>query len=170
MSTRSRHLPSSLARWLSRLLFATLFALSGGALLYHLLGDYRHASAILRDHSVATVPVIADHGAFDGHFGPLLRYRFHYVFQSKGQLHRGAFEASGAEARALLLDGATVEIAYANADPGRFGRLDQLQYAGNLGGLLTRLAIALSIAALLPAIAHQALIGRVLGARRTAVA
>ncbi|MCC4595716.1 hypothetical protein NRY95_20765 [Xanthomonas campestris pv. phormiicola] len=169
MPARASHIPSPLTRWLSRLLFASLFALGGGALLYHLLGDYRHASAILSDHSVATVPVIAD-GAFGVHAEPLVHYRFHYVFESKGRLHRGTFEASGAEAAPLLLDGATVEIAYANADPSRFGRLDQLQHAGNLGGVLTRLAIALSIAALLAAAAHQVLIGRVLGARRPAVA
>ncbi|EKU26596.1 hypothetical protein KFS84_01435 [Xanthomonas translucens pv. graminis] len=169
MPARSIHTPSPRTRWLSRLLFASLFVLGGGALLYHLLGDYRHASAILHDHSVATVPVIAD-GAFGVHTEPLVHYRFHYVFESKGRLHRGTFEASGAEAAPLLLDGATVEIAYANADPSRFGRLDQLQHAGNLGSVLTRLAIALSIAALLAAAAHQLLIGRVLGMRRAAVA
>ncbi|WP_369940849.1 hypothetical protein [Xanthomonas medicagonis] len=169
MPARYSPLPSPRTRWLSRLLFASLFALGGGALLFHLLGDYRHASAILRDHSVATVPVIAD-GAFGAHAEPLSRYRFHYVFESRGRLHRGAFETSAAEAGPLLLDGATVEIAYANADPSRFGRLDQLQHAGNLGGVITRLAIALSIAALLAAAAHQVLIGRVLRPRRTATA
>ncbi|WP_226975180.1 hypothetical protein [Xanthomonas sp. LMG 12462] len=169
MPASSPHLPSPRTRWLSRLLFATLFAIGSGALLHHLLGDYRQASAILRDHSVATVPVIAD-GAFGVQTEPLVRYRFHYVFESKGRLHSGAFEASGAEAAPLLLDGATVEIAYANADPARFGRLDQLQHAGNLGSVFTRALIALSIAALLAVVAHRLLIGRVLTRRRIAAA
>ncbi|WP_235430378.1 hypothetical protein [Xanthomonas sp. MUS 060] len=134
-------------------------------MLYHLLGDYAHASAILRDHSVTTVPVIAD-GTFSMQARPLTRYRFHYAFQSKGRLHNGAFEASGAEAAPLLLDGATVVIAYANADPSQFGRLDQLEHAGNLGGMFTRVIIALSITALLAMVAHRLLIGRLLVRRK----
>ncbi|CBA14832.1 hypothetical protein [Xanthomonas albilineans] len=161
MPAATLHSHSLLIRRLSRLLFASLFALCSGVLLYQLLGDYAHASAILRDHSVATVPVIAD-GAFGMQARPLVRYRFHYLFQSRGRLHNGAFEASGAEAAPLLLDGATVEIAYANADPSQFGRLDQLQHAGNLGGMLTRVIIALSITALLAVVAHRLLIGRLL--------
>ncbi|WP_235429726.1 hypothetical protein [Xanthomonas sp. GPE 39] len=134
-------------------------------MLYHLLGDYAHASAILRDHSVTTVPVIPD-GTFSMQTRPLARYRFHYAFQSKGLLHSGAFEASGAEAAPLLLDGATVVIAYANADPSQFGRLDQLEHAGNLGGMFTRVIIALSITALLAMVAHRLLIGRLLARRK----
>ncbi|MBN6151887.1 hypothetical protein JR065_16185 [Xanthomonas sp. AmX2] len=160
--------PRPLTRRLSRLLFASLFVLGAGLLLHHMLGHYRHANAILRDHSVATVPVIAD-GAVGSHAKPQ-RYRFHYVFEAKGRLHRGAFTTNATEAAPLLLDGATVEIAYANADPARFGRLEQLQHDGDLSGVFTRTAIALPIAALLAVAAHQLLIGRVLRGRRRAVA
>ena len=80
------------------------------------LRDYRHARAILKDHGIAiAVPAKAD-TALDRLLPTDL-----YTFSVDGIPYSASFDT----------DESTVEVAYAKAQPGRFDRLEVLEYRGS---------------------------------------
>ena len=137
-----------LSRWSHRT-FTAVFIVVAVWLLADAASGYVRANTILRDHGVVVVPVTpATHGGQDdAHF-------FAYRFTVHGTCYRGGFAIDADHAAPYLDPAATVQIAYANADPGRFERLERLREQGEPGTVLTRLGVEVPAAAVLMYLLH----------------
>lgn len=105
----------------ARHLFLLVFFMASVHTVQSVLRDYRHARAILKDHGIAiAVPAKAD-TALD-RLLPTARTDLDlYTFTVDGTPYSASFAT----------DDPTVQVAYANAQPGRFDRLDVLEYQGS---------------------------------------
>lgn len=142
----------ALSRW-SRQAFTALFVVIAVWLTAGAASGYLHANTILQDHGIAVVPVTQTGQARDSAGG----HHFAYRFAVQGKCYRGGFLAHDDDASQYLDPAATVQIAYANADPARFERLDRLRSQGEAGGVLTRLAVEVPAAAVLMYLLHLVL-------------
>ncbi|KAF1722333.1 DUF3592 domain-containing protein [Pseudoxanthomonas wuyuanensis] len=152
---------------ISRFLCFAAFLIFAALLSYSAIGGYFRSNAILKDHSLVTAPVtLQDIEEKSGRKGrKSYTYHFSYAFEAGGQARRGEFSTSEGNSIPYMDEGATVEVAYSNADPSRFERLQRLQNQSGLGGMLVRLAVALPVSALLAFIAHLLIVGRLFVAR-----
>jgi len=152
-----------ISRWSKR--FFVLVFLAGAAML-GLSGveSYRHANSILADHTIVTVPVeLVQINQERGRKGRKKNtYHFGYAFEAGGRQHTGHFTTSESNAEPYLDDGATVEVAYANADPSRFDRLKRVQGQSGFGGLLMRLLVAVLGAAFIAFVLHMLLVAKLI--------
>lgn len=150
LSTHSRLTTAS--KWLC----IAAFVIFGSLLGVTAFSGYRQANAILKDHTVVTVPVeleqIEEKHGRKGRVS--YTYHFRYTFEANGTSQRGAFSTSEGNAAPYTADGATVKVAYANSNPARFERLDKLQSSRGLGAVLRRLLIGLVFASVLALVAH----------------
>lgn len=142
----SRH--QCVSRWSHRALLAA-FIVVAVWLLANAASGYIRANTILRDHGVVVVPVqpAAQVGRDGEHF-------FAYRFAVQGKCYSGGFAIDHDHAAPYLDPAATVQIAYANAEPSRFDRLDRLRDEGEAGGVLTRLAVEVPATAALAYLLH----------------
>lgn len=136
------------SRWSHRTLLAA-FLVVAAWLLADAASGYVRANTILRDHGVVVVPVTpaSQRERDGGHF-------FAYRFAVHGKCYRGGFVTDADHAAQYLDPAATVQIAYANAEPGRFERLEHLRAKGETGGVLTRLAVEVPAAAAMAYLLH----------------
>ncbi|NZA25699.1 DUF3592 domain-containing protein [Luteimonas sp. SJ-92] len=158
---------AALSRW-SKRFFQVVFVLAAGVLMFMGIDGYREASSILADHSVVNVPVELE--GIDEERGRRGRTRhmfdFGYAFEVDGTQYRGAFTTSESNAEKYLGDGTTIDIAYSNADPARFDRLDKLQGMAGAGSLVKRMAIAVLGAAFLAFVMHMLLVAKLFVPRK----
>lgn len=144
---------SSVSMWLciaALVVFTTVLAWSG-------FNGWRQASAILKDHSVVVAPVkLEDIEEKSGRKGrTTYTYHFSYTFEAGGTTHTGTFSTSESNSERYMEEDATVKVAYANAEPSRFERLDRLEANKSLGSVLKRWLITLVISGVLAFAAHQ---------------
>jgi hypothetical protein len=105
----------------ARHLFLLIFFMASVHTVQGVLREYRHARAILEDHGVAVaVPAKAD-TALDRLLPTARMDQDLYTFSVDGTAYSASFAT----------DDPTVQVAYASAQPGRFGRLDVLEYQGS---------------------------------------
>jgi hypothetical protein len=158
---------AGLSRWSKRLFFV-VFVVAAGVLMFSGIDSYRHANSILRDHSVVTAPVefveVTEERGRKGRRKDM--YHFGYSFEVDGQTHEGRFTTSESNAGPYLADGATLKVAYANADPANFDRLQRLQGLSGFGGLLVRMLIAVGGAALLAGLMHLLVVAKLFVPRK----
>lgn len=152
VSEKSHAVLRTLSKWLCLATFvvvAAFFGLSGFA-------GYRQANAILKDHSVVDAPVhLDDIEEKRGRKGRVSHiYHFGYAFEAGGNSYEGTFETSEDNATPYMEEGASVRVAYANAQPSRFERLETLERSKSLGAVLRRLAVALAMLGVLIFVAH----------------
>lgn len=140
----------------SKALFFLVFLGGAGWLIFSAFSGYREATAILADHGVVTVPLALDEVTEErGRKGRTkLMFNFVYQFEAKGQQYQGGFSAAESNAGPYLADDVTVDVAYSNADPSRFDRLERLQDQAEVGSLLKRLVIAVLGAAFVALVLH----------------
>jgi hypothetical protein len=154
---------ATFAAW-SKKFFFLAFLVGAGTLMAQGFSGYRSANAILKDHTVVTVPValseVVEEKGSKGRVSSM--YHFAYTFEVEGQSHEGEFVTSESNADPYLGEEATVEIAYANGDASRFDRLSKLQGQAGLGGLVTKFLIALVGAAFLAFVAHMLLVAKLI--------
>ncbi|QSX74627.1 hypothetical protein HIV01_015835 [Lysobacter arenosi] len=101
-----------------RHLFLLIFFMASVHTVQGVLREYRHARAILVDHGIAVaVPAKAD-TVLDRLLPTGRTDRDLYTFTVDGTTYSASFAT----------DDPTVQVAYANAQPGRFGQLDVLEY------------------------------------------
>lgn len=159
---------ATISRWSKRLFMLVFVA---GAVMLGSMGiqGYRNANAILADHSTVTVPVeLVEVTQERGRKGRTKEvYHFGYAFEAGGRQFQGAFTTSESNADPYLEDGAAIEVAYANADPARFDRLERLQGQSGLGGLAMRLLIAVAGAALIAFVLHLLVVAKLIVPRPT---
>lgn len=150
-----------LSHWSGRL-FLLAFVVCAAWLAYTALSNYRLAGQIMSDHSVVSAPVtVASITEESGRKGRTsLMYHFSYTFEVKGHLYQGSFSAIESNAGPYLGENVSVEVAYSNADPARFDRLERLQDQAAMGGLLGRLAFAVLGSALLALILHLLVVAK----------
>lgn len=91
-----------------------------------------------------------------------LMYHFGYAFEADGQQYVGQFTTSESNAEPYAQDHATIDIAYAKADPSRFDRLSRLQSQSGFGGLLMRLLVAVAGAALVAFLMHMLVVAKLI--------
>lgn len=146
----------------SKVLCFAAFLLGTAVLVSGAVAGYLRSNAILKDHSVVTAPVTLEEiEEKSGRKGRVsYTYHFSYSFEAAGQTHKGSFSTSESNSLPYMEDGATVQVAYANAEPSRFDRLDRLQGQSGLGGMITKLLVALPVSALLAFIVHLLIVGR----------
>ncbi|MBC9250756.1 hypothetical protein A9179_10755 [Pseudomonas alcaligenes] len=149
---------SRVSRWLC---FAA-FVVGLGFLGYTSVAGYRTATAILKDHSVATAAVSLKDVTEEHHRKgrTSLTYNFTYAFEAKGTQQVGEFSTSEDNAQPYLEEGAKVEVAFSNQDPSHFDRLERLQTQADLGGSLKRWLIMLPVGALLALVLHILIVAR----------
>lgn len=152
ISETSHAIVRTLSKWLCVAAFIVVagsFGLSG-------IAGYRQASAILKDYSVVEAPVHLD--SIEEHSGRKGRvshsYHFRYTFEAGGKEYAGTFETSEDNARPYVHYGSSVRVAYANADPARFERLQKLEGNSRLGPILQRLLVALILLGVLSFVVH----------------
>ena len=153
----------AISRW-SKRIFMVVFLAGAGLLAYQGIDSYRHATAILRDHATVNVPVeLEDITEERGRKGRTKRmYHFGYTFEADGQQYVGQFTTSESNAEPYAQDHATIDIAYAKADPSRFDRLSRLQSQSGFGGLLMRLLVAVAGAALVAFLMHMLVVAKLI--------
>ncbi|WP_315807532.1 DUF3592 domain-containing protein [Pseudomonas sp. C9-3] len=119
------------------------------------IGDHLRAKRILADHSVVSAPLALDEVTEErGRRGRTKEmYHFTYQFEVKGQPYIGRFDVAGSNADKYP-EGTVLQIAYSNADPAHFDRLDRLQDLSDTGSMFTRLGVGLLGAALIGFIIH----------------
>ena len=137
MQRRSRRLRSQIVELLERMprvelsedghaavtvvashVFLLIFFMASVHTVQGVLRDYRHARAILKDHGVAiAVPAKAD----------TVLDRLLPTARADGDLYTFTVEGTSYSA-SFATDDPTVQVAYATAQPGRFGQLDVLEY------------------------------------------
>lgn len=158
----------AVSRW-SKRFFMVVFVIGAGLLAFMGIDGYRHAHSILGDHATVTVPVeLVDVTEERGRKGRTkTMFHFGYAFEAGGQQHTGQFTTSESNAGAHLAEDATIEVAYANADPSRFDRLSRLESQAGVGSLLVRLLASLAGAALIAFIMHIMLVGKLIVPRET---
>ncbi|MBB4862343.1 hypothetical protein HNP46_001181 [Pseudomonas nitritireducens] len=119
------------------------------------IGDHLHAKRILADHSVVSAPLALDNVTEErGRRGRTREmYHFTYQFEVKGQPYIGRFDVAASNVDQYS-EGSTLQIAYSNADPAHFDRLDRLQNFADTGGVFTRLGVGVLGAALISFIIH----------------
>jgi hypothetical protein len=156
-----------LSHWSKRLFFV-VFVVAAGYLLFIGIDSYRHANSILRDHSVVTAPVelleVTEERGRKGRRKDM--YHFGYRFEVDGQAHEGRFTMSESNAGPYLADGTTLQVAYANADPAHFDRMERLQGLSGFGSLLVRMLIAVGGAALLAGLMHLLVVAKLFVPRK----
>jgi hypothetical protein len=155
-----------ISRW-SKRFFMVVFVAGAALLSFMGIDDYRQANAILGDHGTVTVPVeLVDITEERGRKGRTkTMYHFGYSFEAGGQRHEGHFSTSESNADPYLADDATIEVAYANADPSRFDRLSRLESQSGFGSLIVRMLVALAGAAFVAFVLHMLLVGKLIVAR-----
>lgn len=140
----------------SAVFFKLLFVAAVLFLGYKAIGGYLRASSILADHSVVSVPVqlveVTEERGRKGRRRNM--YHFGYSFEAGGERHEGRFTTSESNADPYLGEDVTIEVAYANAEPARFDRLERLQSQSGLGSLVVRLLVAVAGAALIMFLMH----------------
>lgn len=153
----------AISRW-SRRFFMVVFVVGAAMLAYMGIDGYRHANSILRDHATVTVPVdLVDITEERGRKGRTKTvYHFGYAFEAGGERHEGHFSTSESNADPYLADDATIEVAYANADPSRFDRLSRLESQAGVGSLMVRLLVALAGAALIAFVLHMLVVAKLI--------
>ncbi|MDH5825042.1 hypothetical protein QFW77_18915 [Luteimonas sp. RD2P54] len=158
---------AALSCW-SKRFFQVAFVVAAGVLTFMGVEGYREARSILADHSVVNVPVeleaITEESGRRGRTKHM--FEFGYAFEVDGRQYHGAFSTSESNAQKYLGDGVTIDVAYSNADPARFDRLDRLQGMGGAGSLLKRMAIALLGAAFLAFVMHMLLVAKLFVPRK----
>ncbi|CAG4968923.1 DUF3592 domain-containing protein [Novilysobacter luteus] len=149
---------------LSKKFFMVVFVVGAALLAYKGVESYRYANSILADHTVVTVPVVlVDVSEERGRKGRTRNmYNFGYVFEADGREYEGSFTTSESNADPYLADLATIDVAYTNADPSRFDRLERLQGQAGFGSLMMRLLVAISGAALLAGLMHLLLVAKLI--------
>lgn len=156
-----------LSRW-SKRFFLVVFVAGAVLLASKGIAGYRHANSILGDHTVVTAPVelvgVTEERGRKGR--TKLMFNFAYGFEANGQSYRGEFTTSESNADPYLGDDVTVQVAYDNADPSRFDRLERLQGMAGLGSLVTRLLVAVLGAALLAGLMHLLLVAKLFVVRQ----
>jgi hypothetical protein len=153
----------AISRW-SKRFFMVVF-IAGAALLSFMgIDSYRQANSILGDHGTVTVPVeLVDVTEERGRKGRTrTMYHFGYAFEAGGERHEGHFSTSESNADPYLVEGATIEVAYANADPSRFDRLSRLESQSGFGSLIVRILVALAGAALVAFVLHMLVVGKLI--------
>lgn len=154
---------AAISRW-SKRFFVVVFLAGAGLLAYMGLDGYRQANGILRDHATVNVPVeLVEITEERGRKGRTrLMYHFGYAFEADGGQHQGRFTTSQSNAEPYLQDGATIDVAYARADPSRFDRLSRLESQSGFGRLLVRLLVAVAGAALIATLMHLLLVAKLI--------
>lgn len=119
------------------------------------IGDHLRAKRILADHSVVSAPLALDNVTEErGRRGRTKEmYHFTYQFQVKGQPYIGRFDVAGSNVDNYP-EGTVLQIAYSNADPAHFDRLERLQDLSKTSGMFTRLGVGVLGAALIAFIIH----------------
>ena len=116
----------------ARHLFLLIFFMASVHTVQGVLRDYRHARAILENHGVAVaVPAKAD-TVLDRLIPTARTDRDLYTFTVDGTAYSASFAS----------DDPTVQVAYANAQPGRFGQLDVLEYQGSAAHVVMGTVVA----------------------------
>ena len=153
----------------SMILLSLAALLGAGFLILTAILNYFEANAILKDHSEVVAPVSRDAVTEEHHRRGRTSetYHFHYVFEVAGKAYDGTFETSASNAEPYLREGASVKVAYANAAPSRFGRLEVLQSQADFGSSITRALTAIPLAALIAFILHLMLTRRLFVPRET---
>lgn len=150
-------------RGVSKKFFTVAFFAALAWLAYTAVVEYRAASAIMADATVTDATVELDGISEErGRRGRVKEmYHFVYSFEAGGRTHQGRFDAAASNA-GKYLEAETIKVAYSNADPGRFDRLDRLESQGSLGSWLKRMLVIIPIAALLAAVSHLLLTGKLI--------
>jgi hypothetical protein len=158
---------AALSRW-SKRFFLVVFVAGAVLLASKGIAGYRHANSILGDHTVVTAPVeLMEVTEERGRKGRTkLMFNFAYSFEANGQAYRGEFTTAESNADPYLGDDVTVQVAYDNADPSRFDRLERLQGMAGFGSLVTRLLVAVLGAALLAGLMHLLLVAKLFVVRQ----
>ncbi|MDU9400749.1 DUF3592 domain-containing protein [Pseudomonas sp. zfem003] len=153
----------------SMVLLSLAALIGAGYLIVTAILNYFDANAILKDHSEVMAPVNLETVTEEHHRRGRTSetYHFHYVFEVAGKAYDGIFETSASNATPYLKEGASVKVAYANAEPSRFGRLEVLQKQADLGSSITRALMAIPLAALIAFILHLMLTRRLFVPRET---
>ena len=160
---------ATLSRW-SRKVFMVVFVAGAAVLAFKGIQGYRHASSILGNHSVVTAPVeLVEITEERGRKGRTkLMFHFAYDFEAGGEPYRGEFTTSESNSEAYIGDDLTLQVAYDNADPSRFDRLERLQDQAGFGSLMIRLLVAVLGAALVAFLMHMLLVAKMFVPRQPA--
>jgi len=123
----------------ARHLFLLIFFMGSVHTVQGVLRDYRHARSILRNHGVAiAAPAKAD-TALDRLLPTARKDRDLYTFTVDGTSYSASFAT----------DDTTVQVAYAKAQPGRFDRLDVLEYKGSTAYVIIGTLVAVPALAMI---------------------
>jgi hypothetical protein len=118
--------------------FLLIFIMASVHTVQSVLREYRHARAILNDHGVAiAVPAKAD-TVLDRLLPMARKDRDVYTFTVDGTAYSASFST----------DDPTVQVAYAKAQPGRFDRLEVLEYEGSAVHIVMGIAVAVPVFAI----------------------